>query len=305
MQAIAEAAHREVASIGGSDSVSSMHQGVVAMIRTGIYRPAWLGAALSVLAVGAVIGPVRAADPAPAAAAPAQDAAAQKVLIGMADFIARAPGLSLTLRSNYDAIQEDGQRIEFGERRRIVMQRPDKLRVEVERSDGERGGLTYDGRWLTAFNATENVFARTEKVADLDQMLVYIVRDLKVTFPLARMLTTGFPLYVEKRAADVTLVEESTLFDVPTDHLAIRTQDVDLQLWIAKGPEPLPRRVVITYKNAPGEPQFRADLFDWKIAPGVDSAEFSFVPPAGAEQVMLLAPQNPTAMPTTSTGDSP
>ena len=28
---------------------------------------------------------------------------------------------------------------EFGERRRILMQRPDKMRVEVERSDGERG----------------------------------------------------------------------------------------------------------------------------------------------------------------------
>ena len=38
-----------------------------------------------------------------------------------------------------------------------------------------------------------------------------------------------------------------------------------MQLWIARGKEPLPRRVVITYKNAPGQPQFRADLYDWKI----------------------------------------
>ncbi len=275
------------------------------MFRIKKHRHAWLAAVQPVLAMVAVAGPALAADPAPTVTAPAQDAAARKLLIGMADFIARAPGLSLTMRSNYDAIQGDGQRIEFGERRRIVMQRPDRLRVEVERSDGERGSLTYDGRWLTAFNATENVYARTEKVSNLDQVLVYIVRDLKVTFPLARMLTTEFPAYVEKRAADVTLVEVSTLFDVPTDHLAIRTKEVDLQLWIAQGPEPLPRRVVITYKNSPGEPQFRADLFDWKIAPRVDAAEFQFVPPAGAEQVTLLAPLNPTAMPTTPTGDSP
>jgi hypothetical protein len=120
-----------------------------------------------------------------------------------------------------------------------------------------------------------------------------MVRDLRASVPLARMLTTGFPAYVEKRAAEVTLVEECTLFDVPTDHLAVRTSDVDLQLWIAKGAEPLPRRVVITYKNDPGQPQFRADLYDWKIAPRFDAKSFTFGPPANAEQIMYLAPRPP------------
>jgi hypothetical protein len=227
------------------------------------------------------------------AAMPVQDPAARALLLGMANFIAQAPGLSVTIRSGYDAIQADGQRIEFGERRKIIMQRPDKLRVEVERSDGERGGVVFDGRWITAFNARENVYARVEKVASLDEALVYMVRDLRATVPLARLLTTGFPVYVDKRATEVALVEEFTLFDVPTSHLAVRTPEVDLQLWITTGPEPLPRRVVITYKNAPGQPQFRADLYDWKIPPRIDAKSFTFVPPAGAEQVMYLAPRPP------------
>jgi hypothetical protein len=237
------------------------------------------------------------------AAPPAQDPAARALLLGMANFIAQAPGLSVTMRSDYDAIQADGQRIEFGERRKVLMQRPDKLRIEVERSDGERGGVTYDGRWITAFNASQNVYARVEKVASLDEALVYMVRDLRASVPLARMLTTGFPADVDKRATEVTLVEESTLFDVPTDHLAVRTSDVDLQLWIARGSQPLPRRVVITYKNAPGQPQFRADLYDWKIAPKVDAKSFTFVPPAGAEQIMYLAPRPPADGTRASTGE--
>jgi hypothetical protein len=227
------------------------------------------------------------------AAPPAQDPAAHALLLKMANFIAQAPGLSVTMRSGYDAIQADGQRVEFGERRKFLIQRPDKLRVEVERSDGERGGVTYDGRWITAFNARENVYARVEKVGSLDEMLAYMVRDLRASVPLARMLTTGFPADMEKRATEVTLVEEFTLFDVPTDHLAVRMAEVDLQLWIARGPEPLPRRVIITYKNAPGQPQFRADLYDWKIAPRFDAKSFTFVPPAGAEQIMYLAPRPP------------
>ena len=137
--------------------------------------------ALATLAVAALVcaGPVRAADPTTAAAAAPQDPAARALLLNMANFIAQAPGLRVTMRSGYDAIQADGQRIEFGERRQILMQRPDKLRVETERSDGERGGVVFDGRWITAFNASENVYARVEKAGNLDQALVYMVRDLR------------------------------------------------------------------------------------------------------------------------------
>jgi hypothetical protein len=258
---------------------------------------------LAVLAVAVASGPARAADPPPAPEASAQDQAGRALLLGMAEFMARAPAMSVTMRSDYDAIQADGQRIEFGERRRISMQRPDKLRVDVERSDGERGTAMFDGRWITAYKPAENVYARVEKPGNLDQALVYMVRDLRATLPLARMFTTGFPVDMDKRVTSVSVVEECSLFDVPTQHVAVRTADVDLQLWIAKGPEPLPRRVVITYKNAPGQPQFRADLYDWSVAPKIDAAAFAFVPPAGAEQIMYLAPRPPSDVPTAPTGE--
>jgi hypothetical protein len=266
----------------------------------GLARPAAL---LAVLAVAATVGPVRAADPTPAPEVSAQDRAARVLLLGMADFMARASAMSVTMRSSYDAIQADGQRIEFGERRRILMQRPDKLRVDVERSDGERGTVVFDGRWITAFKPADNVYARVEKPGTLDQALVYMVRDLRATLPLARMFTTGFPVDLDKRATTVAFVEECSLFDVPTDHVAVRSAEVDLQLWIAKGPQPLPRRIIVTYKNAPGEPQFRADLYDWSLPAKQDAAAFAFVPPAGAEQIMYLAPRPPADAKTGPTGE--
>ena len=273
------------------------------MIHKRTHRFARRTAVLAVLALAVATGPVRAADPTPAPEVSAQDQAARALLLGMAEFMARAPAMSVTMRSGYDAIQADGQRIEFGERRRILMQRPDKIRVEVERSDGERGTVVFDGRWITAYKPAENVYARAEKPGNLDQALVYMVRDLQATLPLARMFTTGFAADLDRRATSVALVEECSLFDVPTAHLAVRSADVDVQLWIARGPEPLPRRVVITYKNAPGQPQFRADLYDWSVTPKVDPAAFAFVPPAGAEQVRYLAPRPPSGVPAAPTGE--
>jgi len=222
---------------------------------------------------------------------------AKGTLMKMADFLAKIPAFSVTVRSGYDAIQADGQRIEFGERRRILLQRPDRVRAEVERSDGDRGMILFDGKGLTAFKAEENVYARVEKSGTVDDAVVYLVRDLQMIMPLARMFLTTFPQELEKQLAEVSYVEENALFDVPTDHLAARSADVDLQVWITQGEQPLPRRVILTYKNAPGQPQFRADLLDWNLAPEVDSGSFVFNPPADAEQVPFLAPVPRSSIP--------
>jgi hypothetical protein len=41
---------------------------------------------------------------------------------------------------------------------------------------------------------------------------------------------------LDKRVTSVGFVEECSLFDVPTDHVAVRFAEVDMQLWIARGP---------------------------------------------------------------------
>jgi hypothetical protein len=77
---------------------------------------------------------------------------------------------------------------------------------------------------------------------------------------------------------------------VPCDHLAVRTAGgVDFQIWIAQGSEPLPRRIVITYKNEHGQPQFWADLSNWNLAPDVSDAPFTFTGPNAAERIQFLA----------------
>ena len=258
--------------------------------RHGLLRPLWttLAALAVVLALGAAPGQA-AGDP-PEAAAVGPDPEAKAILMNMASFLAKAPAFSVTIRSGYDAIQADGQRIEFGEKRRIILQRPDRARVEVQRSDGDRGLILFDGKGITAFKADDNVFARVEKPGTVDSALVYLVKELQMTLPMARMFLTDFPQSLEKIITSISYVEENVLFDVPTDHLAVRSAEVDMQIWIAQGEQPLPRRLILTYKNAPDQPQFRAELSEWDLAPKVAADSFTFTPPAGALQLPFLAP---------------
>lgn len=234
--------------------------------------------------------PVLAVGDASVTAVAEQEPEAKAILFKMADVIAKAPAFAVTIRSGYDAIQADGQRIEFGEKRRILLNRPNQLRVDSERSDGEQGLLLFDGTEITIFKADDNVYSRAKKPGTVDEILVYLVRDLQVTMPMARLLLTDFPQQLEKRMLEISYVEEDTRFNVPTDHLALRSAEVDMQIWVAKGDKPLPQRIILTYKNAPGEPQYWADFFKWSISPAINDDEFTFIPPAGAEQIPILAP---------------
>jgi hypothetical protein len=188
----------------------------------------------------------------------------------------------VTIHDGYDVVQESGQKIEFGELRKVTVSRPDRLRIEVERSDGQKGSVFFDGKDITVYTADKNIYATAPRQGTLDQAIRYALDDLKIRMPLALMLLSRLPTELDTLGVSADYVETTTVMDVPCDHLAARTAGgVDFQVWVAQGNEPLPRRIVITYKNENGQPQFWADLSKWNLAPDVSDALFSFTPPNG------------------------
>jgi hypothetical protein len=215
---------------------------------------------------------------------------ATSILKSMSEFLAQAGRFSVVVRDGYDVVQESGQKIEFGEVRKVSVSRPDHLRIEVERSNGEKGLVIFDGKDIAVYLANQNVYAITSRPGSLDQAIKYAVGDLKIRVPLAMMLLSTLPSELDNRVASADYVEKTTITDVPCDHLAVRLADrVDFQVWIAQGDQPLPRRIVITYKDETGQPQFWADLSDWNLAPEVSDVLFAFTPPNGAERIQFLA----------------
>jgi hypothetical protein len=142
----------------------------------------------------------------------------------------------------------------------------------------------------SVYTENKNVYATVSKQGTLDQAIKYAVDDLKIRVPLAMMLLSTLPSELDNLVVSADYVETTTITDVPCDHLAVRTaRGVDFQVWVAQGSEPLPRRVVITYKDETGQPQFWADLSNWNLAPEVSDALFTFTPPDGADRIQFLA----------------
>jgi hypothetical protein len=223
-------------------------------------------------------------------AAMSDDNRAAARIEAMASFLAKAQRLAVAADCSYDVVQDSGQKIEFGERREMTLRRPDRARIDVVRRDGSRRGLLFDGTQLTAFDLDEKVYATVPKPGTVDAAFAYFTRDLNMRLPLRELFATDLPRELKDVLATARLVGEEKIGGVATDHVAFRGDTADVQLWIPRDGDPLPQRIVITYRLAEGQPQFEANFSGWNLKPEAPDSLFTFTPAAGAEQIPILAP---------------
>jgi hypothetical protein len=216
---------------------------------------------------------------------------ARAILLRMAEFMASTGSFSVSVRDSYDVQQKSGQKIEFSEIRTITVARPDRLRIDVEESSGEKLLLLFDGKELTVATPGRKVYAKTPKPGSIDDAVKYVLSDLGMKVPFSVLLQTSAAKELDQKTQSIDYVEKTTIFGAPAHHLAGRTASVDYQVWIADGDQPLPQRLVLTYRKEKGQPQFRAQFSDWNLAVAPTSL-FEFKPSEGMHKITFL-PQQP------------
>ena len=237
----------------------------------------------------AALHPAKPPTQAVAAPSAAESADPQSILTRMARFLATIPTYRVTIRDSYDVLQDSGQKIEFGDVRQIILRRPNQLRVDLTESDGDRREIFFDGKAVTAFSPAANVYAQSRIVGDIDAAIRHVQEKLRLRLPLAALLTTRFPRELAARTESLDYVERTSIDGVDAHHLAGRSQEIDYQAWIAAGDTPLLLKLILTYRTAEGQPQFRAEFTNWNFTPDTPASVFDFVPPKAAKRIDFLA----------------
>lgn len=219
-----------------------------------------------------------------AAEAPSVDAQATAIVQRMAAKIAGAERFSFGGEVAWDVVQEDGQTIEFGATREVVMQRPDQLRVDIDLREGGQRRLLYDGKQIVLQDVAQNVYAVAPRTGPVDEMVEYVSDRLGVPVALSDFLSPDLPSLLTEKLDSADFVGESTIDGVRCDHVALRNEVAGMQLWIGQD-DSLPRRITITYEHEEGRPQFRARLADWDLSPKIKDSTFAFEAPKGAEKI--------------------
>ena len=221
------------------------------------------------------------------AASPSSPAMEQ--LLRMANFLSKLEQFRVGWQSGYDVVQDSGQKIEFGERRDMTLVRPNRFRINARTSDGEASTVVFDGKVVTVFNATDNLYASSELAGDIDAAIAHFVRDLQMRLPLALLFVTALPKELEQRLQEAEIVETATLAGKPYLHIAARSDSVDLQFWLPTTGDPLPHRIILTYRHEEGQPQYWANFTDWNLAPNPAASLFSLDIPKEAARIPFLA----------------
>ena len=247
---------------------------------------------------GGIIGLVPAnltAAPPAKQAKPAISEEASAALLRMGQTL-RAEQFSFQARTVRVYADPNGEPLHIFHTLKITMHRPNKLVAEVTGDDGS-SKLVFDGKTAILYSATQNKYASIPvPEGTIEAMLKEAVGRLGVDLPLADFLTEAPNKAFLTGVTSGRVVNTVTIDGAPYDHLFFsQPPGIELELWLPKSEQAPPRRLIVTYRSLPGQPNFVALFSDWNFDIHPSDADFAFQPPAGAEQVALKPAAAPPA----------
>jgi len=204
----------------------------------------------------------------------------------MSDYLSHAERFTFRIDEAFDEVDEDGVKRQFEASSRVAIRRPDRIHAE---SSGDLGNeqFWFDGERIVLLDEDFQSY-RTVPVPDtIDSALDYAAERLDISAPLADLVYSNpYSILIENVQSGIYLGIHSVRGQ-QAHHLAFTQEFIDWQIWIAGNWDPVPLKVVITYKTEPGSPQYVAWLYDWEFSPYLPDSLFRFIPPEDAEEEPL------------------
>ena len=213
------------------------------------------------------------------------DADKQQALNALTNMGAYLRGLNqiqLTADSTTDRVLTDGQAIQFSHKIELSAQRPNHLFSRVISSQSDRE-LFYNGKTVTLYSKQTGYYATVPAPATIHELVDDLENRYGMELPLTDLFTWGTDKGQLAKITSAATVGDETIGGKTCTHYAYRQPGVDWQLWVAKGNQPLPCKVVITGLNDEARPQHSV-TYNWSKFGNVS---YDFTPPAGSKPIAL------------------
>ena len=239
--------------------------------------------------------PAGAATKAPAAAkstaakvAESLDPDAAAALDRMGAYLRTLDRFEVSSDNTMEEVLGNGQKLQFLNRVRYVVDGPDKLYSEI-RNDRSDIRLFYDGKALTVENRATGFYAEAPMAGTIGELLRKADEQYGIEFPLQDLFRWGDTMSTAVAPKEGFKVGPARIGNYQTDHYAFRQNGVDFQIWIEQGDKPLPRKLAITTLTDPAQPQYIA-YFTWNTELGSDPRRFTFVPGKNSAKISFGTP---------------
>jgi len=218
--------------------------------------------------------------------APDIDSKAKSLLEQSNNYLKKQPFYSFQADISFDDVLPPAFKIQYHAISKVKVRRPNGVFVEYV-GDRRTANFYYDGNTLTLWDKIKNVYGVVPTPSTIDATISTIIDKYDFSFPLADFISSNFYKKLTEKIKTGYYVGTSLIGGVVTHHLAFSEDNIDWQIWIEAGDRPLPRKILITYKNLPGSPQYSAIFSEWDFQP-LNQDIFTFKPPEEAVKIEFL-----------------
>ena len=207
-------------------------------------------------------------------------------LKNMSNYLMKASTLAIKSEGSLDVVTNDGQRIQLDGTTTYKVRRPGFVIDYV--SDMKSRRFIYDGKTFTVYSPKLGYYASVPAPGTNREVLDTIYNKFGISLPLVDLFRWGDGMNADRIQALKSAYDigTATIDGAETDHYAFREANVDWEVWIQKGDQPLPRKLVIVDRTDPSRPTFVSRL-SWQVNPTFTDADFAFVPDANAKRIQL------------------
>lgn len=219
-----------------------------------------------------------------ASKASADAAQAKGLFKAMSDYLGKQTKMSFDIDTSLEVVTTDEQKLSLTSSGSLTMVRPDKVRM-IRHGGFADAELYFNGETLTLFRRDQNLFSKVDIPGSVDHLVEELRDKYQRPLPAADLLSPNVYAAMMPDVKDVKDLGTGFIRSIECDHIAFRTDEVDWQLWIARGDRPYPVRVIFTSKKVAGSPQYQIDVSNFKTGDQVSTKDFDFKPPPGARLV--------------------
>src|SRR3954468_22430865 len=226
-------------------------------------------------------GPVRAQGEGGPAIEPEAVAALQR----MGETLKALRTFSVKGAASSEEVLPQGLKVRRDKVSTLEVARHDHVRAE-QTAPGCHPQVVYDGKTVSILSKSAGYYAQAPATASVAELAARIESEYQLELPLLDLFAWAGEPAARPQLQMARVVGLADVRGVPCDQYAYRQDGMDWQVWIQRGAQALPRRLVVTSTRNDARPQVVED-YDWTLNPPLAANAFDFRPPPGAISVPL------------------
>jgi hypothetical protein len=213
---------------------------------------------------------------------------ADEILRSMSTFLGGTKAFSVAADISNEVISKEGEKLQLNGYATVVFQRPAGFYFHRQGrfADVE---VFFDGKTVSLFGKNRGIYVQREVAGTTDDAFNMITGNIGVDLPGVDLLVADPYAVLSSGITSSGYHGTDFVQGVECHHLSFREDEVDWQLWVKTGDEPLPMKYVITTKWLTGAPQYSVQMSNWNLKPTIAADRFTFAVPKGATKLETLA----------------